>query len=128
MTGTGRTRRSAESVTDADLARLAELGAEHHTRFQAAHPAWAQELLATCLAQGAAAHRVEGTRGVKDLDICLFYALPAGRSALHPWNRHVLHVDFGPSHHGRSSTPTTYGPTPPTTSPPGSGSRAAAST
>ncbi|MBW3613923.1 MAG: hypothetical protein KY439_01250 [Actinobacteria bacterium] len=39
---------------------------------------------------------------MKDLDVWLFYELPGGRSAAHfPWNRHVLHVDFGPSHHGR---------------------------
>jgi hypothetical protein len=98
---THSSRRSYEPVTDDDLARLAAIGAEHHQRFCAAHSAWTEELLAVCLAQGGAAHRVSGTKGVKDLDVWLFYALPAGRNPAHfPWNRLILHVDFGPSHHG----------------------------
>lgn len=40
--------------------------------------------------------------GVKDFDVWLFYALPPERQASHfPWNRNVVHVDFGPSAHGR---------------------------
>ena len=97
-----RSRRSYSPVTDDDLVRLGELGAVHDGRFRAAHEDWAETLLAVCLAQGAAHHRVYRDRGVKDFDVWLFYALPSGRNAGHfPWNRNTVHVDFGPSAHGR---------------------------
>lgn len=97
-----RSRRSFSPVTDQDLRHLGELAAAHHSRFRAAHPDWAKTLLAMCLAQGAARHRLYEDCGVKDFDVWLFYALPPERQASHfPWNRNVVHVDFGPSAHGR---------------------------
>lgn len=99
-----RTRRSFEPVTDRDLVRLAELGQQHHERFAASFPEWAGTLLATCLAQGAAQHRLHGDKGVKDFDVWLFYATPPGRSPAHfPWNRNTVQVDFGESLHGRQA-------------------------
>jgi len=102
MSDADRTRRSYAAVTDDDLRRLAELGAEHDARFRSEHPAWATTLLTTCLAQGAAQHRVHGDKGVKDFDVWLFYAMPPGRNGgQFPWNRNTVHVDFGLSAHGR---------------------------
>jgi hypothetical protein len=102
MPTSARSRRSYEPVTDTDLQRLAALGEAHHATFRAAHPDWAKDFLAVCLAQGAARHRTQGGTGVKDFDVWLFYSLPVGRNGgRFPWNRYVAHVDFGPSAHGR---------------------------
>jgi hypothetical protein len=83
-----RSERSHAHLTDDHLARLADLAAIDDRDFRQRHPDWATELLACCLVQGGARHYVYGDRGIKDLDIYLFYALPAGRNPAHfPWNR-----------------------------------------
>ncbi|MBA2437844.1 MAG: hypothetical protein H0V52_05760 [Acidimicrobiia bacterium] len=103
MRPTERSIRSHELLTDTDLGRLAELAAACHGRLAASRPEWTAELLAACLVQGGARHRVHGDRGIKDLDVYLFYATPGGRNAGHcPWNRSVWTEDFGPSAHGRN--------------------------
>jgi hypothetical protein len=103
MTDT-RSERSHAPLTDEHLDRLAALAAADHAAFQVRYPEWAAVLLAVCLAQGGARHRLFRDRGVKDLDVYLFYALPDGRSpARFPWNKGgtTRRQDFGPSEHGR---------------------------
>lgn len=69
----------------------------------AKRPDWCSELLAACLVQGGARHRLRGDRGVKDLDVYLFFARPDTEtdSQNFPFNRGGTARDFGPSAHGR---------------------------
>jgi hypothetical protein len=97
-----RSVRSFTTLTAEHLRRLDDIAEAHHRVLAARHPEWTGELLATCLVQGGARHFVHGDRGVKDLDVYLFYALPDGRSAAHfPLNRGTRHADFGVSDLGR---------------------------
>lgn len=103
MKSTDRSLRSHEPLTDADLARLSELAGARHERLADSRPEWASELLAACLVQGGARPSSHHDRGVKDLDVYLFYATPASRSASHfPWNLPKWHEDFGTSVHDRN--------------------------
>lgn len=98
-----RSVRSYEPVTDADLVRLRELALERASEMRAKRPDWCSELLAACLVQGAARHRLRGDRGVKDLDVYLFFARPETEtdSQSFPFNRGGIARDFGTSAHGR---------------------------
>jgi hypothetical protein len=103
MTDT-QSERSYAPLTAEHLERLAALAAADHARFEVRYPDWAAVLLAACLAQGGARHRLFGDRGVKDLDVYLFYAVPRDRSPAHfPWNKGgtTRRRDFGPSELGR---------------------------
>lgn len=95
--------RSYEPVTDADLHRLRDLALERTAEMRVKRPDWCSELLAACLVQGAARHRLRGDRGVKDLDIYLFFARPDNEtdSQNFPFNRGGVARDFGASAHGR---------------------------
>ncbi|WP_124390612.1 hypothetical protein [Rhodococcus wratislaviensis] len=71
--------------------------------FRHRYPEWST-LLACCLVQGGARHYVHHDRGVKDLDVYLFYAVPPGKSSNQfPWLRGgtTRNSDFGPSVLGR---------------------------
>lgn len=98
-----RSARSYEPVTDEDLARLRSLALERAVEMRAKRPDWCSELLAACLVQGAARHRLRGDRGVKDLDVYLFFARPYTEtdSQNFPFNRGGTDRDFGASAHGR---------------------------
>ena len=97
-------RRSFEPVTDAHLERLKDLALVRDAELRRKRPDWCSDRIAICLGQGAARHRVHGDRGVKDLDVWIFYALGPGQgSDGFPFNRANAHVDFGPSTHGVQS-------------------------
>ena len=98
MTSLGR---SYEPLTDDDLERLMDLALSRDVELRQKRPDWCSVRVAICLAQGAARHRVHGDRGVKDLDVWIFYALAPGQgSDGFPFNRANSHVDFGLSPHG----------------------------
>ncbi len=97
-----RSPRSYEPLTDSNLQRLRDLALERHRELAHDRPDWCSELLAACLVQGAARHRVHGDRGIKDIDVYLLYPLPAGRRAnAFPYARGTTQRDFGPSEHGQ---------------------------
>jgi hypothetical protein len=94
--------RSYAPLTDENLRRLATIAAERDAALRAARPDWCSRLLAACLVQGAARHFVYGDRGIKDLDVYLFYGLPTGKRAnAFPYLRGTAQQDFGDSEHGR---------------------------
>jgi hypothetical protein len=91
-------RRSAEPVTDEDLARPLELADEDMHRLPAE---WHERRAGVFLAQGAAQHFVDGQQGVKDFDVWTFYW--SNSSMDFPWKPpRKRHVDFGRSTHGRN--------------------------
>lgn len=91
-------------MTDAHLERLKDLALVRDAEVRRKRPDWCSDRIAICLGQGAARHRVHGDRGVKDLDVWIFYALGPGQgSDGFPFNRANAHVDFGPSSHGVQS-------------------------
>jgi hypothetical protein len=80
---------------------LASLADEDHARFTRddGRPEYRERRLAVVLAQGAALHFVNGTNGVKDLDVWTFYAAIPG--IRFPADRRETHADFGRSDLGR---------------------------
>jgi hypothetical protein len=92
--------RTSAPLTIEHLQRLSELAALDRERFYVAQPLYRGRLVATVLAQGAALHWVNGTNGVKDLDVWSFFALPPehGRFVA---DRRETQADFGPSALGR---------------------------
>ncbi len=94
------TVRSYIPLTTEHLSRLADLAREDRERFLTFHPDFRGLHVATVLAQGGGLHWVNGTNGVKDLDVWTFFALPPGHSRFPADIRH-RHVDFGPSELGR---------------------------
>jgi hypothetical protein len=90
------------AVTTEHLDRLARLAAAERERFARRWPRYRDRFLAATLAQGAALHPLNGSTGVKDLDMVLLYAaVPGERFPEFP--RLVKHVDFGPSSLGRQA-------------------------
>lgn len=85
MSDVGPEGRSFEQITLDDLRRLASIARQDRESFFADHQDWASlyrdRLLAVALCQGAAAHFVDGHRGVNDFDIYTFYAAHPSR----PW-------------------------------------------
>jgi hypothetical protein len=59
--------------------------------------------VAVTLAQGGAQHYLDGTTGVKDLDVWTFYAAIADMPLR--CGRYEVHADFGLSVHGRQEYP-----------------------
>lgn len=93
------TPRSFAAMTREDLVRLHKKVGEAHKLYTAQRPDLRGKLIAGCLAQGAAAHYIDGETGIKDIDLWLFYdgrALGKGMP-----NRTIRTLDFGPSAHGR---------------------------
>jgi hypothetical protein len=70
--------RSLERIEIADLLRLAPLAADAEVELFSRNPQgsgrYAGRLLGRALCQGAALHYVNGSNGVKDFDVCSFYA------------------------------------------------------
>jgi len=64
-------------LTDGDLRRLAIIAQMDREEFFAEHPRWRRlygdRLLCSALCQGAAAHYVDGTTGIRDFDVWSFY-------------------------------------------------------
>ncbi len=93
------------------LDRLADLAARDHVAFTrpAGRPEYRQRRVLAVLAQGAACHYFDclaghdprSRRGVKDLDVWMFYAAILGTGF--PAARRETHADFGPSSLGRQS-------------------------
>jgi hypothetical protein len=76
MSDVPRELRSFEPITRDDLERLGAVALKDHERFFAANPQWASmkdRLLGAVLTQGAAAHVVDGQRGINDFDMYLIY-------------------------------------------------------
>jgi hypothetical protein len=102
MPGTDeRTPRSFEPLTLEHLRRLAGLADADHAGFTRddGRPEYRDRRVAVVLAQGAALHFVNGTNGVKDLDVWTFYAAIPG--IRFPADRRETHADFGRSDLGR---------------------------
>ncbi len=103
MSQVGAEGRSFERITLDDLRRLASIAREDREAFFADHPDWASlykdRLLAVALCQGAAAHFLDGQRGVNDFDVYSFYAAHASR----PWYaKRNKPWDFGDPKFGRT--------------------------
>lgn len=96
------TERSYRCLTIEHLDRLSGIAAADRERFYATQPLYRDRHLATALAQGGALHWLDGTTGVKDLDVWSFFALPPEHHRFVADVRHV-HTDFGPSELGRQS-------------------------
>jgi hypothetical protein len=88
--------RSYERITESDLRRLAELAAEDRRDLFARIPEtgrlYADRLFAVALCQGGALHFINGTNGIKDLDVWSFYGQHPARQ-FPPRRR--KQVDFG---------------------------------
>lgn len=98
MTGQDK-RRSFAPLTRQDLERLHKKVGEANKLFTAHRSDLKGMLIAGCLGQGAAAHFIDGTTGVKDIDLWLFYD---GRALIKGMPNRTIHtLDFGPSVHGR---------------------------
>jgi hypothetical protein len=102
------TERSYAPLTDTHLARLSSLAADDHRHFTraAGRPEYADRRICVVLAQGAALHRLDGTTGVKDIDVWTFYARIPGRRF--SFGQRKRHVDFGASEHGRNLYPADF--------------------
>jgi hypothetical protein len=98
-----RSHRSGARLTDEHLRRLATLAEEDHAFFTrpGGRPEYESRRLAVALAQGAALHYLDGSTGVKDLDVWTFYAAIPGRRF--PADKTVKRADFGPSSLGRQT-------------------------
>lgn len=100
MSIAGGTDRSSAPFTDAHLDRLAEIALEDQAAMFTRTPRLAvyrDRLLLIALCQGGALHYLDGSNGVKDLDVYSFYAQhPTVR--MHPL-RHTV-ADFGASEFG----------------------------
>ena len=90
------TERTRVRLTADHLDRLSVLAAQDRDMFYQRRPEFRPMHMATVLAQGAAQHWVDGTHGVKDLDVWSFFALPPD-IARFPADVRQTHVDFGPS-------------------------------
>lgn len=90
--------RSLAPIGPVELRRIAAMVGEGHARRTASRPELAGRLIAGCLAQGAAAHLLDGVTGVKDVDVWLFYDT-RGLRYVHGLARNRL--DLGPTTLGR---------------------------
>jgi hypothetical protein len=93
--------RSVARLTDEHLRRLAEIAKSDREGMFKRNPhlsVYRDRILLTALCQGAALHYVNGTHGVKDLDVYTFYAEDA--SVGYPYRRRGVE-DFGDSELGR---------------------------
>lgn len=88
-------------LTDEHLRRLAEIAEADREGLFSRNPhlaGYRDRILMTALCQGAALHYVNGTNGVKDLDVYSFYAEDPAIG--YPYRRRGVE-DFGDSEHGR---------------------------
>ncbi len=93
--------RSCELIASSDLIRMGQIGLEVLTDFFERCPQWqpySNRLLAIALCEGGALHYVNGTNGLKDIDLWAFFAETPGLAF--PW-RVGWRRDFGRSKFGR---------------------------
>ena len=98
---TAMIKRSMAPLTDGHLRRLSEIAEKDREGLFTRNPhlgVYRDRILLTALCQGAALHFVNGTNGVKDLDVYTFYAADPGVG--YPYRRRGV-VDFGDSELGR---------------------------
>jgi hypothetical protein len=96
--------RSKESLTKADLRRLADMARADREAMFARSPYWRRyrnRLLCVALCQGAALHYIDGENGIKDFDVWTFFAALPDRPSDPALYRRNAHYDFGPSRFGR---------------------------
>lgn len=96
------TPRSYERLTNGHLARLSALASADRDLFYVKQPLYRGRHLATVLGQGGALHWLDGTIGVKDLDVWSFFSLPPQHDRF-PADVRKVQADFGPSTLGRQS-------------------------
>jgi len=100
---------SYEAITRGDLRRLARIADEEREDFFARRPDWKllyrRRLLCTALCGRAAMHFCNGTAGVDEFDIYLFFAAHAEAAFPHHWHSHR---DFGRSKFGRGDVHPSY--------------------
>lgn len=94
--------RSYERLTESDLQRISQLALKKLEDVFRAKVAglYRNRIIAITLCQGSALHFIDGRRGVKDLDVWVFFKV--GPTKPFPYRAH-WNVDFGPSHLGRSA-------------------------
>ena len=90
--------RSAAAITERDLARFGKFAVQGHKRKCEFRSELRGRLVAACLAQGGAAHLLDPSIGLKDIDLWLYYdttgTRPIGAKA-------IVNFDLGPSKFGR---------------------------
>jgi hypothetical protein len=92
--------RSYHELTLAHLQRLARFVSMAHTEMGQRRADLKGQLMGACLAQGAAAHFVDRSTGVKDFDLWLFYRQEFLQRHVQVRGRCIVY-DFGPSPFGR---------------------------
>ena len=100
---------SFEPVTRNDLRRLARIADQECEDFFARRPDWRllyrRRLLCTALIGRSAMHCCNGTSGLEQFDVCLFFALHSEAPFPHRW---VSLRDFGDSKFGRAEADGVY--------------------
>jgi hypothetical protein len=88
-------------ITKTDLRKLGRLAREERDDFFARHPEWAllyrKRMLCSALCGSGALHYLNGITGVREFQVCTFYAEHA--EAPFPY-QHVSHLDYGESKFG----------------------------
>src|SRR5437763_10002021 len=95
--------RSLKPITLDDLRRLGEIAQADREDFFARRPRYRplrEYVLAVALCQGAGLHYVNGTNGIKDLDVWTFYAQHP--TVVYPARRPITPRDFGNPKFGRT--------------------------
>jgi len=102
-------RQSFERITRTDLRRLARIANEEREEFFARRPDWKllyrRRLLCTVLTGRSALHYYNGSSGVEEFDVCLFFAAHAEAAFPYRW---VSYRDFGKSKFGRAASDGSY--------------------
>lgn len=98
-----------ETITKADLRRLARITEEEREDFFRRRPDWGllyrRRLLCAALIGRSALHCCNGTSGFEQFDICLFFAAHAEAAFPHRW---MSLRDFGDSKFGRATAAGNY--------------------
>jgi hypothetical protein len=93
--------RSFESIDQGDLSRLSAIAAQDREQRFERKPRWAvyrDRVVGVALCQGAAQHYIDGSAGVKDLDVWTFFAEHESGPFPARWR---TTADFGQSQLGR---------------------------
>lgn len=96
-------QRSYERITDADLRRLGQIASADREEFFARNPHYRPlngYILAVALCQGAGLHHVNGTNGIKDIDVWTFYGQHP--TITYPARRPITPRDFEDPKFGRT--------------------------
>ncbi len=100
---------SFEQITRADLRRLGRIAEEEREDFFARRADWRllyrRRLLCTALTGRSAVHFCNGTSGVVQFDVCLFFAFHAEAAFPHRW---TSLRDFGSAKFGRAEVEANY--------------------